>query len=59
VKIQPLVLSFSQQMKVRRLFGSQAYNESTHEIRIEIEARTIEPLELVEVILSIVDTEPA
>jgi transcription-repair coupling factor (superfamily II helicase) len=59
VRLQPLELSFSQQMKVRRLFGSQTYNESTHEIRIEIEARSIEPVELVQIIRGIVDSEPA
>ena len=59
VRLQPLELSFSQQMKVRRLFGSQSYNESTHETRIEIEARSIEPVELVQIIHTIVDSEPA
>ena len=57
VKIQPLSLSFSQQMKVRRLYGSQSYNEATREIRIEIERGTVEPLELVEILTSIVGTE--
>ena len=57
VKIQPVELSFSQQVKLRRLYGSQSYNESGREVRIEIQARTVEPLELVEILREIVGTE--
>lgn len=57
VKTQPLDLSFSQQMKLRRLYGSQSYNEANHEVRIEIEAKSVSPLELVGIIETIIGTE--
>ncbi len=35
VKVSPLVLSLSQQMRLRRQHSSRAYDESTHEVRVE------------------------
>jgi transcription-repair coupling factor (superfamily II helicase) len=36
VRVSPLDLSLSQQMRVRRRFGSRAYNEETKEFRSEV-----------------------
>jgi transcription-repair coupling factor (superfamily II helicase) len=35
VRFGPVHLALSQQMRVRRAYGSNAYNESTHEFRVE------------------------
>ena len=37
VRINPLDLSFSQQVRLRRRYGSRAYDEATKELRIEVE----------------------
>lgn len=59
VRIQPVKLSLSQQMKVRRLFGSQAFNESLSEVKIELENKVVEPLKLIEIINEILGTDAA
>jgi transcription-repair coupling factor (superfamily II helicase) len=35
VRLGPVTLALSQQLRVRRTYGSGAYNESTHEFRVE------------------------
>jgi transcription-repair coupling factor (superfamily II helicase) len=47
VRVSPLSLALSQQMRVRRTYGSGAYNESTREFRVEREAREVTPGALV------------
>ena len=37
VKMGPLTLSVTQQMRARRRFGSRAFDESTRELRVELE----------------------
>ena len=34
----PLTLTLSQQLRLRRTYGSSAYNESTKEFRVELAA---------------------
>jgi transcription-repair coupling factor (superfamily II helicase) len=47
LRLGPLVLSFSQQIRLRRSFGSSAYNESTKELRVELPAKDVTPLAIV------------
>ncbi len=50
VKIAPLNLTFSQQTRLRRLYGSRAYDEATLELRLERSAREVTPRALNELI---------
>jgi transcription-repair coupling factor (superfamily II helicase) len=43
VRFGPVSLALSQQMRVRRAYGSSAYNESTHEFRVERAPSEITP----------------
>ena len=43
VRFGPVSLALSQQMRVRRTYGSSAYNESTHEFRVERNPSEITP----------------
>jgi hypothetical protein len=43
VRLGPISLALSQQMRVRRTYGSSAFNESTHEFRVERTARDVTP----------------
>ncbi|HEY5104420.1 MAG TPA: transcription-repair coupling factor [Acidimicrobiales bacterium] len=43
LKMGPLTLSFSQQLRLRRLYGSSAYNEATKELRIELAPSDVAP----------------
>ena len=43
VRLGPLVLSLSQQMRVRRLHGSRAYDEGTREFRVERDEHEVTP----------------
>ncbi len=46
VRIGPLRLSLSQQLRLRRQYGSRAYDESTHEVRLELSADAVGPSRL-------------
>jgi hypothetical protein len=39
----PLSLTLSQQLRLRRTYGSSAYNESTKEFRVELAASETTP----------------
>jgi transcription-repair coupling factor (superfamily II helicase) len=43
VRFGPVSLALSQQMRVRRTYGSAAYNETTHEFRVELAPSEITP----------------
>jgi len=43
LKLGPLSMSFSQQLRLRRLHGSSAFNEATKELRIELAASEATP----------------
>jgi transcription-repair coupling factor (superfamily II helicase) len=43
LKMGPLVLTLSQQLRLRRTYGSSAYNESTKEFRVELPANAVTP----------------
>jgi transcription-repair coupling factor (superfamily II helicase) len=47
LRLGPLTLSFSQQVRLRRSYGSSAYNESTKELRIELAPKDATPLSIV------------
>jgi transcription-repair coupling factor (superfamily II helicase) len=47
LRLGPLVLSFSQQIRLRRSYGSSAYNESTKELRIEVSPNRATPIAIV------------
>ncbi len=43
LKMGPLTLTLSQQLRLRRTYGSSAYNESTKEFRVELDAGETTP----------------
>jgi transcription-repair coupling factor (superfamily II helicase) len=43
VRFGPVLLALSQQLRVRRAYGSSAYNESTHEFRVERAPSEVSP----------------
>ena len=43
LKLGPLDLSLSQQLRLRRTHGSRAYNEATKELRLEVDADAASP----------------
>jgi transcription-repair coupling factor (superfamily II helicase) len=47
LRLGPLVLSFSQQIRLRRSYGSSAYNESTKELRIDVAPNEATPIAIV------------
>ncbi|MGB8197664.1 MAG: transcription-repair coupling factor [Acidimicrobiales bacterium] len=55
VKISPLELSLSQQMRVRRTLGSRVYDEGTKELRVEVAQGGASPRALLEMVHSLVD----
>ena len=58
VKLNPLDLSLSQQMRVRRAYGSRAYSEDTKEFRVELLGDQVSPKALSTLLRSLV-TESA
>jgi transcription-repair coupling factor (superfamily II helicase) len=54
VKIAPLELSLSQQMRLRRTMGSRAYDEGTKELRVEVTEDRATPHALLEMLRSLV-----
>jgi transcription-repair coupling factor (superfamily II helicase) len=54
VKISPLELSLSQQMRVRRTLGSRAYDEGSKELRVEVSNEGATPHALLEMLRSLV-----
>ena len=55
VKISPLELSLSQQMRVRRTLGSRVYDEGTKEFRLEVSNEGVSPHALLELLRSLVE----
>jgi transcription-repair coupling factor (superfamily II helicase) len=60
VKLGPLELALSQQMRLRRLHGSRAYVEATKELRIEVSSEDASPKALLQLLreLAAVTTAP-
>jgi len=56
VKIGPLELSLSQQVRLRRTHGSRAYNEDTKELRVELERSETTPRHLLGLLGELVAT---
>jgi transcription-repair coupling factor (superfamily II helicase) len=54
VKLGPLELSLSQQMRLRRLHGSRAYVEATKELRIEVTPEDASPRALLQLLRQLV-----
>jgi transcription-repair coupling factor (superfamily II helicase) len=54
VKISPLELSLSQQMRVRRTLGSRVYDEGTKELRVEVSTDGASPRALLDMVRSLV-----
>jgi transcription-repair coupling factor (superfamily II helicase) len=54
VRIAPLELSLSQQMRLRRIHGSRAYDEGTKELRVEVSNEGSTPRALLELLRSLV-----
>jgi transcription-repair coupling factor (superfamily II helicase) len=55
VKMGPLELTLSQQMRVRRTLGSRAYDEDTKELRVEVSNADATPHALLTLLRSLVD----
>ncbi len=49
-RIGPLTLTFSQQLRLRRRYGSRAYREDTKDLRLELDASSSTPRALVELL---------
>ncbi len=49
-RITPVTLSLSQQMRLRRTYGSRAYDEATHELRLELDPSRASAASLVELL---------
>jgi transcription-repair coupling factor (superfamily II helicase) len=47
LRLGPLALTFSQQVRLRRTYGSSAYNESTKGLRIELSSKDATPISIV------------
>ena len=54
VKVAPLELSLSQQMRLRRTLGSRAYDEGTKELRVEVSSDAATPRALLDMLRSLV-----
>ncbi len=54
VKLGPLELSFSQQTRLRRTYGSRTYDEDTKELRLEVDPSGATPHALLEVLIELV-----
>ena len=54
VKIGPLELTISQQLRLRRTLGSRAYDEGTKELRVEVANEGTTPRALLEMLRSLV-----
>jgi transcription-repair coupling factor (superfamily II helicase) len=54
VKLGPLELALSQQMRLRRLHGSRAYVEATKELRIEVSSEDASPKALLQLLRELV-----
>ncbi|MGA2970462.1 MAG: hypothetical protein ABSE75_11725, partial [Acidimicrobiales bacterium] len=50
VKVGPLDLALSQQMRLRRMHGSRAYVEATKELRIEVSPEEASPKALLQLL---------
>ncbi len=53
VKVAPLELSLSQQMRVRRTLGSRVYDEGTKELRVEVSNEGATPRALLDMLRSL------
>ncbi len=54
VRVAPLELSLSQQMRLRRTYGSRAYDEGTKELRVEVSNDAATPHALLEMLRTLV-----
>ncbi len=59
VKMGPLELSLSQQMRARRTLGSRSYDEDTKELRLEVAPEAATPRALLDLLASLVAVEVA
>jgi len=55
VRMGPLDLTLSQQLRLRRTLGSRAYDEDTKELRVEFRTRSATPRALLTLLRSLVD----
>lgn len=53
LRLGPVTLSVSQQMRVRRRFGSRAYDETTKDLRIELARDAATPRDLVALVIDV------
>jgi len=56
LKVQPLTLTLSQQMRARRLLGQSQYDETTKEFKVELDARQIQVPALTQLIVDLTAT---
>ncbi len=54
LRMGPVTLSLSQQMRVRRRFGSRAYDETTKDVRIELARDAAAPRDLLALVAEVV-----
>lgn len=55
VKVTPLLLSLSQQMRFRRKYGSNAYSEDSKELRLEVAANGASPADILQLLQEVTE----
>jgi transcription-repair coupling factor (superfamily II helicase) len=58
-KLSPLVLPLSQQLRSRRLYGSSAYDDAHQLLRIELDAKSVSPTALIDILRDLVPVDVA
>ena len=55
IKVTPLLLSLSQQMRFRRKYGSNAYSEDSKELRLEVAANAASPADVLQLLQEVTE----
>ena len=59
IKVTPLLLTLSQQMRFRRKYGSNAYSEDSKELRLEVAANGATPAEILQLLQEVTEVSAA
>ncbi len=59
IKITPLVMTLSQQMRFRRKYGSNAYSEDSKELRLEVTVNGATPADILQLLQEITEVSGA
>ena len=59
IKVTPLLLTLSQQLRFRRKYGSNAYSEDSKELRLEVAANGATPAEILQLLQEVTEVSAA